>query len=256
MFVRLAFAVAAHLDSEILIADEVLAVGDIAFQKKALGKMNDLSTNQGRTVLFVSHNIDAVKQLCKSGILLDKGRIALKSDSVYDIINNYLYGASIVGRNILHWENDGSLNAQELAPNSMKLTERDGSEIVSPIASNREYVLEFEFTTSTRSRILQYEFNFYTEEGVLAFSASPFYSIEDYSPRLGKNRVACVIPANLLNNRSYRIELQAGLHCVRWILEPGRNAPQLFMNVEYKESYNPFIRPPIEQLSPRIDWSV
>jgi len=75
MYVRLAFAVAAHLDSDILIADEVLAVGDVAFQKKAIGKMNDLSTGQGRTVLFVSHNMGAVKQLCNIGFLMEKGRI-------------------------------------------------------------------------------------------------------------------------------------------------------------------------------------
>jgi len=75
MYVRLAFAVAAHLDSDILIADEVLAVGDAEFQKKAIGKMSDLSTSHGRTVLFVSHNMAAVKQLCNLGLLLDKGRL-------------------------------------------------------------------------------------------------------------------------------------------------------------------------------------
>ena len=73
MYVRLAFAVAAHLESDILIADEVLAVGDAAFQKKALGKMNELSTGQGRTVLFVSHNINQVKRLCSKGIILNSG---------------------------------------------------------------------------------------------------------------------------------------------------------------------------------------
>ena len=75
MYVRLAFAVAAHLDSDILIADEVLAVGDAAFQKKALGKMNDLSTGEGRTVLFVSHNMAQVKALCNKGMVLEKGQI-------------------------------------------------------------------------------------------------------------------------------------------------------------------------------------
>jgi len=75
MYVRLAFAVAAHLDSDILIADEVLAVGDAEFQKKALGKMQDLSTGEGRTVLFVSHNMGAVKKLCNQGIVLVNGKI-------------------------------------------------------------------------------------------------------------------------------------------------------------------------------------
>ncbi len=75
MYVRLAFAVAAHLEPEILIVDEVLAVGDAEFQKKCLGKMKDVSNNDGRTILFVSHNMAAVKQLCTKGIVLKKRRI-------------------------------------------------------------------------------------------------------------------------------------------------------------------------------------
>jgi lipopolysaccharide transport system ATP-binding protein len=75
MYVRLAFAVAAHLEPEILIVDEVLAVGDAEFQKKCLGKMNDVSKSDGRTVIFVSHNMGAINALYGSAILLDKGRI-------------------------------------------------------------------------------------------------------------------------------------------------------------------------------------
>ena len=75
MYVRLAFAVAAHLESEILIVDEVLAVGDAEFQKKCLGKMGDVSKGEGRTVLFVSHNMGAIQNLCNKGIVLDKGKL-------------------------------------------------------------------------------------------------------------------------------------------------------------------------------------
>jgi ABC-type polysaccharide/polyol phosphate transport system ATPase subunit len=85
MYVRLAFAVAAHLDSEILIVDEVLAVGDAEFQAKCLGKMKDVSSHQGRTVLFVSHNMAAIQKLCNKGILLNKGQIAAD-----DVIKNVL----------------------------------------------------------------------------------------------------------------------------------------------------------------------
>jgi lipopolysaccharide transport system ATP-binding protein len=95
MYVRLAFAVAAHLDSDILIADEVLAVGDAEFQKKALGKMQDLSTGEGRTVLFVSHNMAAVKNLCKCGILLEEGKIR-KQDSINPLVDEYLNSLSSV----------------------------------------------------------------------------------------------------------------------------------------------------------------
>lgn len=89
MYVRLAFAVAAHLQSEILIADEVLAVGDAAFQKKAIGKMSDLSTGEGRTVLFVSHNMGQIKALCENGFVLDKGCI-INSGHIENCIYSYL----------------------------------------------------------------------------------------------------------------------------------------------------------------------
>ena len=75
MYVRLAFAVAAHLESEILIVDEVLAVGDAEFQKKAIGKMQNIAHNTGRTVLFVSHNLAAVQQLCNLGLILKNGQV-------------------------------------------------------------------------------------------------------------------------------------------------------------------------------------
>ena len=89
MYVRLAFAVAAHLESEILIVDEVLAVGDAEFQKKCLGKMGDISKGEGRTVLFVSHNMAAVKTLCNKGMVLENGAITFKADAE-SAINHYL----------------------------------------------------------------------------------------------------------------------------------------------------------------------
>jgi len=92
MYVRLAFAVAAHLEPEILVIDEVLAVGDAQFQKKCLGKMEDVSRNEGRTVLFVSHNMGVIAQLCTKAILLKKGQVHLNG-LVEDVIQNYLFDA-------------------------------------------------------------------------------------------------------------------------------------------------------------------
>ncbi|MBC7523085.1 MAG: ABC transporter ATP-binding protein [Flavobacterium sp.] len=89
MYVRLAFAVAAHLESEILIVDEVLAVGDAEFQKKCLGKMGEISKGEGRTVLFVSHNMAAVKSLCNKGIVLKNG-LTIFSGGIDDSVSNYL----------------------------------------------------------------------------------------------------------------------------------------------------------------------
>lgn len=107
MYVRLAFAVAAHLESEILIVDEVLAVGDAEFQKKCLGKMGDISKGEGRTVLFVSHNMAAVQGLCSTGIVLQNGLVTHKGD-VNTIVNSYL--------------NDNTINANKfinLKPNEL-----------------------------------------------------------------------------------------------------------------------------------------
>jgi len=89
MYVRLAFSVAAHLDAEILIMDEVLAVGDVNFQKKCLDKMNDVAKNQGRTVLFVSHNMNALKELCNRGILLEQGRLTCADEDINKVIERY-----------------------------------------------------------------------------------------------------------------------------------------------------------------------
>lgn len=94
MMVRLGFAVAAHLDPEILVVDEVLAVGDAEFQKKAIGKMQDVSRGEGRTVLFVSHNMGAVRSLCKNGCVLKNGKIDYIGTSE-DCINHYLEDGSI-----------------------------------------------------------------------------------------------------------------------------------------------------------------
>ena len=89
MMVRLGFAVAAHLDPEILVVDEVLAVGDAEFQKKAIGKMQDVSRGEGRTVLFVSHNMNSIRALCNNGILLDKGKI-VATGNITDVVETYL----------------------------------------------------------------------------------------------------------------------------------------------------------------------
>src|SRR5450432_2100182 len=88
MYVRMAFAVAAHLDPEILLVDEVLAVGDAAFQKKCLGKIESVSTNEGRTVVLISHNTTALLKLCKRGVFLKDGSLALEG-SIKDVVEQY-----------------------------------------------------------------------------------------------------------------------------------------------------------------------
>lgn len=118
MTVRLGFAIAAHLDPEILVVDEVLAVGDAEFQKKAIGKMQDVSKGEGRTVLFVSHNMASIRQLCKTGVLLENGTVKMYG-SISDVIANYLSGYDIdLGciwkKNILENDKDFQMIKAEL----------------------------------------------------------------------------------------------------------------------------------------------
>ena len=105
MMVRLGFAVAAHLDPEILVVDEVLAVGDAEFQKKAIGKMQDVSRGEGRTVLFVSHNMGSIRQLCKKGVVLENGKI-IKQDTADAAVDFYLNHSQMAKTNSLVYIDD------------------------------------------------------------------------------------------------------------------------------------------------------
>jgi lipopolysaccharide transport system ATP-binding protein len=121
MYVRLAFAVAAHLEPEILIVDEVLAVGDAEFQKKCLGKMKDVSEKEGRTILFVSHNLTAVKNLCTSGIFLKNGQLEL-SGTTEEVINYYLK-TGFTGSKEIVWDSESvAPGTEEVRFRSVRVT--------------------------------------------------------------------------------------------------------------------------------------
>lgn len=124
MYVRLAFAVAAHLEPEVLVIDEVLAVGDVEFQKKCLGKMQSIAGG-GRTVLFVSHNMTAVSSLCSRAILLEGGRL-VKDGPAVDVVKTYLEGSLAAG-GAREWEADEAPGGEDLRMVSVKLVRTDGS---------------------------------------------------------------------------------------------------------------------------------
>lgn len=253
MFVRLAFAVAAHLDSEILIADEVLAVGDAAFQKKALGKMNDLSTGEGRTVLFVSHQMNAVKALCNKGIILEKGCIRKEFNNINDAVNFYLFESiNSTPKDILVWENTDSIGNRYFYPIRMELAAKENT-----ITAESALTFTLSFKIDELTANLSFELYIYTvDSDILVFSMSPYYSIPDYKPQKGENTVTCTLPCSFFNDRQYRLELQAGLFCQEWIINPGKNSPNLFFNVSHKKTYTPFHRESKEICSPFIQWSV
>ncbi|MFT4802854.1 MAG: lipopolysaccharide transport system ATP-binding protein [Psychroserpens sp.] len=186
MYVRLAFAVAAHLDPEILIVDEVLAVGDAEFQKKAIGKMQDISKAGGRTVLFVSHNMASIKNLCTRAVMLENGKLIL-NDSPDNIIEKYLALSSnnniIFNTNIV--ENDFSVfkNAKAIFESEINSNGSDLSIII-----NYDFLQKKEFAL-----ILNV---FRNDE--LCFASTSFYKDSPYFGK-GKYQVKFKIPKYLLN---------------------------------------------------------
>lgn len=148
MYVRLAFSVAAHLEPEILIIDEVLAVGDAAFQEKCLGKINEVSKG-GRTVLFVSHNMVAVEKLCKKSIFLENGKIIARGDTG-DIINQYLNNAI----NSLNWELVED-STSDIYFTRISMQDENGSELHKvTTASKIRVAIEFEIKRVRKDIIL------------------------------------------------------------------------------------------------------
>lgn len=144
MYVRLAFAVAAHLEPEILVVDEVLAVGDAEFQKKCLGKMNDVSQKEGRTVLFVSHNLNSIKKLCNSGIFLKNGQV-IEINHINNVINHYL-NESIANTNYtnLLLNNNFRYGSGEVRFKSIMINRLDDYQI-KEIPFSKPILLEIEF---------------------------------------------------------------------------------------------------------------
>ena len=125
MYVRLAFAVAAHLEPEILLVDEVLATGDAEFQRKCLGKMDEVSKEEGRTVLFVSHQMGMIAHLCKRSVLLDKGEIVLTGDT-HTVINRYLQTAK---ENNVYTANPEKVKDKDAWFSYQKVTDKEGNAI-------------------------------------------------------------------------------------------------------------------------------
>lgn len=193
MYMRLAFAVAAHLEPEILLVDEVLAVGDAGFQKKCLGKMGEVS-KKGRTVIFVSHNMEAVSTLCQKAMILDEGHMK-KIGTAREIIQSYLDEIeNISTKNIIKAGDEDAkiincriVNKNFQPINKININESMGIEIDYEIIKNRKGIVpNFALTTIDDIEVL--------------------HNIFANAPEgKGRHRVICWIPANLLNNKKYKI---------------------------------------------------
>jgi homopolymeric O-antigen transport system ATP-binding protein len=194
MQVRLAFAVAAHLEPEILIIDEVLAVGDAEFQKKCLGKMQDVAS-EGRTVLFVSHNMSAVTRLCTTGVVLSQGGTSFKGDSI-DAVTHYLARHCHSSK---EWIELGSSPGNEsVRLRSARIVGKGGRTVESCTVDDRVNV-EICYDVLQES-VLVPNFHFYTGDGTFAF-VSHDHNGEWYgrAKRPGRYVSRVAIPDNLLN---------------------------------------------------------
>ena len=218
MYVRLAFAVAAHLESEILIVDEVLAVGDAEFQKKCLGKMNDVSKGEGRTVLFVSHSMTSILTLCSSAIFLENGETT-GIVHVNDAVSNYLYGKQNL-ENFGHYKSNKK-NILSNLPNQVKLIE------VLILDDNGDNFGSFKTTQNIKIRIIW--------ENIKGVVCSPNFQLKvasnsatamiasdspiDWTGEKKKEKGTYIsdfsIPANWLNANDYFISIALDSHSPR-----------------------------------------
>jgi lipopolysaccharide transport system ATP-binding protein len=207
MYVRLAFAVAAHLDPEILVVDEVLAVGDVAFQKKCMGKMRDVAEHGGRTILFVSHNMMALRRLCSRAILLSSGKVECDA-SVEESLRQY--AASDRQRARHEWP-DGERPGNERARLSFVAVEsdrREGSEVF--MDQSVHIVVGFDVTAPTA--MVNVSVHLLTREGECVFASANLPSaVLGVDPlagvKLSKGSYVsrCTIPADFLNDGEYRV---------------------------------------------------
>ena len=214
MYVRLAFAVAAHLDSDILIADEVLAVGDAEFQKKAIGKMGDLSTSQGRTVLFVSHNMAAVKSLCNKGVILEKGRLKFTGDNIDETINKYMGTADVEMSNIpTIWENDGCFYHPNFTPKKIEVLDMNDEHFQRPIRYEEAFKVRVTFEVN--------EFNSFCDFGIYIFLNTEKLVALDVATLDNCTQLEFLIPAKmLLPEKNYMVSLSSSIKNTNWIIDP------------------------------------
>ena len=206
MYLRLAFAVAAHLEPEILLIDEVLTVGDAAFQKKCLGKIGDVA-KEGRTVLFVSHNLIALQSICQRTIWIHDGQIK-KSGVTANVISNYIQSiTSLMTEQV--WDDVRVSPGNEVVHlHKVKVRPNRGTP-VDPITMQKSFKIEVEFWNLIPNTHLYIMLHLYTEQQIVAFTTGSFDDSVWGSPPLpvGLFRCVCQIPGNLLNSGIHRILL-------------------------------------------------
>jgi lipopolysaccharide transport system ATP-binding protein len=196
MYLRLAFAVAAHLEPDILLVDEVLAVGDAQFQRKCLGKMQDVG-REGRTVIFVSHNMPTIARLCERAVLLDEGRV-LQDGPAHHVVSMYL-NSGLGTTAAREWPDPAKAPSGDVARLCAVRVRTEGKEVVDVVDIRKPVQLEMEYEVLLPGYVLSPYFDVYTQEGVQAFVTADLDPLWRRRPRpVGRYVSTAWIPGNLL----------------------------------------------------------
>jgi lipopolysaccharide transport system ATP-binding protein len=197
MYVRLAFAVAAHLDPDILMVDEVLAVGDAAFQKKCLGKMQDIGS-QGRTVLFVSHSMPMIQRLCDRALLFSQGRL-IASGKAQDVTRQYLNFGTLCSAERMWPEFENAPGDDVARLRSVKVRDRHGR-IADTVDVREEVYLEIEYWNLQNHLRPTAILHFINQDGVCLFATNDWSNVDWWNTprRPGLVRAICRVPGNFL----------------------------------------------------------
>lgn len=235
MYVRLAFAVAAHLEPEILIIDEVLAVGDSNFQKKCLGKMEAVG-KEGKTVLFVSHNMAAVTKLCHKSLFLKNGQI-IEYGEAKAVVSHYLQAGNTFQTEWI----SGNIETPIFTLKRFALIDSNFNVIESTVSANKKIGILIEGEIKELNKLLLIGYAVFTDqEECLYFSLHTDTKEEDWiNLKVGKNKIVTWLPQHLFNEGNYRIEFISTLHNVRWILQPGLSIVSVTLSIRGDVSESP-----------------
>ena len=206
MTVRLGFAVAAHLEPEILVVDEVLAVGDAEFQKKAIGKMHDLSTGEGRTVLFVSHNMGSIQNLCTRVIVLNNGSTRF-TGNVEEGVSLYLSHNSVNDKNLKLSERKDRIGGQNFKFTEISIYDSSNKKQLS-LLSGSEYTFKINYRLKFRLEDVRIRLMFVDNKNVIRFLCNNLFSstVQKLEPT-DKGEILCSIPRFPLPKGEFSIQL-------------------------------------------------
>jgi len=256
MYARLGFSVAAHLDAEVLFIDEVLAVGDVEFQRRCFGKMAEVARD-GRTVVLVSHNMGAVQRLSSHALLLSGGQATWMDRDVNTAISRYLQTGGGISTSWTRANHDVSRTSPWFTLESFALVNQDDTAIVGPVTGNDDVYLKIVGRVAQRNKSLCVGFALYGPGEELLMYSFPT-DLPDSERILlveGMQVLRVRLPVELLNSGVFRVEFSSSLFCTEWICAPGSGAPSLRLEVAGVGGHSSFRLHPREGLcSPVLSW--